>query len=355
MTSVSRTSGDEWFAPPSLDPIELARIASTYFGIDGELTELRGEGEQNAVISSPQGSFVLKVAEAGDDVSTLDFQCGALQHIARHDPALPVPRVVPSLSGTTVVVADLGSGPLAVRMLTYLPGRTFDDLDIVSPAGLRAVGALQGRVADVLATFEHPAADAFMPWALDSGTLADHDLWVHLGDDAARLVEPCRERVGAAVEAMASVRRHVIHNDAHRGNLLRADVSSDAVTGIIDFGDVITSAAVADLGVSGASFVGEQPDPAGAFVEIVSGYHGVRPLDPEELTLLPDMVLCRLVLSSLMTDFQVRTSPHIAKWVAAERVGILHCLERWVDVDVESLAGGLLELLDQRHGQATAT
>jgi hydroxylysine kinase len=350
MNPTSGQTRDEWFAPPALEARELARLATTHFGIDGDLTALRGEREQNALISSPHGSFVLKVAGASEDLLTLDFQCRALEHVALHDPSLPVPRVVPSEGGEAIVVADVGSEQLAVRVLTYLPGRTFDDLAVISAAGLRGVGAFQGRLASVLATFEHPGAETFMPWALDSGMLDNSDVWAHLGPDAARLVEPCRERVTAAVGAMASLRRHVIHNDAHRGNQLRAeaaDESPEAVTGIIDFGDLVTSAAAADLGVSGASFVGQQPDPAGAFVEMVRGYHRSRPLDVDELTLLPELVLCRLVLSSLMTDYQIHHSAHIAGLVAAERAGVLGSLRRWAALDPGELTDRLQALLDE--------
>ncbi len=350
MKPIAGPTRDEWFAPPSLDENELARIAATHFGVAGELAELRGEREQNALISSAHGSVVLKVAGTSEDLLTLDFQCRALEHVALHDPSLPVPRIVPSLSGAAIAMAAVGSEQMPVRMLTYLPGRTFDDLAAISPAGLSGVGAFQGRLASVLATFTHPGADAFMPWALDSGMLDNSDLWAHLHADAARLVEPCRERVTAAVVAMANLRRHVIHNDAHRGNLLRSaapDGPTEAVTGIIDFGDLVTSAAAADLGVSGASFVGEQHDPAAAFVEMVRGYHGARPLDLDELTLVPELVLCRLVLSALMTDYQLRHSAHIADLVAAERSGILDSLQRWIAVDVGEWVERLRALSDE--------
>ncbi len=339
---------DEWFLPPSLGADELRRIAAEHFGIDGVVTRLRGEREQNALIESANGSFVVKVAGATEPLATLEFQNGALEHIAATDPTLPVPRLVPNRSGASIVLAEVGSAQLPVRVMTFLPGRTFDDLAVISPAGLRDIGAMQGRLAVALASFEHPAADEFMPWALDSGMLANAELWSMLATDARALLEPCRERVEAAVAEMRHLRRQVIHNDAHRGNLLRdatsTSMSPEAVTGIIDFGDLVTSATAADLGVSGASFVGEQPDPAEAFVEMVRGYHQERTLDTHELALVGELVLCRLVLSALMTDYQMRRSPHVAEAVAAERDGIHRSLRRWSAIDARALSSRLIEL-----------
>lgn len=341
---------DGAFDPPALPADVVADIAATWFGIVGGLTELRGEREQNTLITTSSGTrFVLKLA-AVTDTAAIDFQCAALEHIARVDWSLPVPRVVRHRSATyasaTHVTADVGAhGTVLARVLTFLPGHTFDDAGTVPADALRAIGALQASLAAALAEFDHPAADAHMPWALDSGSLDDPMLWSGLDDDARELAGPCRHRVGVAVGAMAGLPRQVIHNDAHRGNLLRGTADDQDVTGIIDFGDLVRSARVADLAVSGASFLGPLEDPIAGLIEMVSGYQRVAPLRDEEIALLPELVMCRMVLSTLMTDYQRRHSPHIAAVIDAERPGVLANLARWNAIDpsdaIERLHDGL--------------
>jgi hypothetical protein len=51
------------------------------------------------------------------------------------------------------------------------------------------------------------------------------------------------------------------------------------------------------------------------------------------------------VLSTLMTDYQRRYSPHIAADVDAERPGVLRSLQRWSAIDPHDAADRLLEAL----------
>jgi hydroxylysine kinase len=343
---MQNTPGDNLFNPPSLSIRDVSALARSTFGIKGTMTPLRGEREQNtAITTAPGEAYVLKIARLAD-ADAIDFQTLALQHIARVDPELGVPHVVPTLDGKILDQnADAPDGGIVVRLLTFLAGSTFDDAGTLTPAGLAGVGAVQARVSDALGDFDHPAADTRMPWALDSGSLNDAALWDSLDDDARRLAEPCRDRVEETLRQLSTLRRQVIHGDAHRGNLLRVDHRSEAIVGMIDFGDLSRSAVVADLGISGASFLGDQDDPVAGLIALTSGYHRVRRLDVAEAALVPELVLCRMVLSTLMTDYQRRYSPHIAADVDAERPGVLRSLQRWSAIDPHDAADRLLEAL----------
>ena len=195
--------------------------------------------------------------------------------------------------------------------------------------------------------FFHPAAASFMPWDLDSGLLLDEVLWDTLGEVARSVVEPARSRIEGVVDSMRSARRQVIHNDAHRGNLLRKDAHSEAVVGIIDFGDLVHTVLAADLGISGASFVGDQPDPIDALGALARGFHREMPLTPTEVAMLPDLVLARLTLSTLLSEFQIRHTPHIAEAVANELPGILESLALWLAIDPAVAAERLHELIEE--------
>jgi hypothetical protein len=230
-----------------------------------------------------------------------------------------------------------------MRLVTFMPGVTFEDDQPVSPDGLRGVGRLVGAISAALADFEHPALDGFMPWDIGNGLLVDADLWSGLGEDARNLLEPTRGRLEQTLATLERLPRQIIHNDAHAGNLLRATADSDVVTGVIDFGDLVRTATAADLGVSGANLVPHQDDPVQALAALVAGFASARPLADAERAAVPELVLARLALSTLLTDYQIRRAPHIAVAVADERPRLLANLERWLTLDLERVRDAVCE------------
>jgi Ser/Thr protein kinase RdoA (MazF antagonist) len=335
------------FDPPDLTERQVRAVAHEKYGISGATQRLRGERSHNTLFTTGDDrSVVLKIASASEQPATIDFQAQALVHLAAANPALPIARMIPALDGSLVPSVELDGRAHRMRLVTYLPGVPFDDEQVVSEQGLRSIGALMGSIATALAGFEHPAADGFMAWDIANSLALDDELWAGLGDDARPIVERARPRLHRAAETMRSLPRQVIHNDGHGGNLLRSDETSDIVTGLIDFGDVVRTVTVADIGVSGANLVPHQPDPIVALAALALGYHEHRPLSRAEIEALPDLVLTRLVLSTLLVEYQIVHAAHIADAVAAERPRLLTNLARWTDIDAVEAAERVARALD---------
>jgi len=334
------------FDPPALSDDQVKSVAADRYGLTGSTKRLRGERSHSTLFTRPDGAqFVLKVGSPGELPATIDFHARALVHLERRAPNLPVARMVPSLDGELVPVLDLDGRKHSIRLVTFLPGVTFEDDQPISPAGLRAIGDLVGALSVALSDFDHPAASQFMPWDIANGLILDDELWAGLGSDARRQLTPLRPRLAAAIDIMGTLPRQIIHNDAHAGNLLRSDTDSDVVTGVIDFGDLVRTVTVADLGVSGANLVPHQTDPVAAFAALAAGFHVHRPLTENEVVALPELVLCRLVLSTLLVDYQIARAPHIADAVAAERPWLLANVRRWSTLDPAMVTTRLQEEL----------
>jgi 4-aminobutyrate aminotransferase-like enzyme len=88
-----------------------------------------------------------------------------------------------------------------------------------------------------------------------------------------------------------------------------ASASRRNVTGIVDFGDIVYSYAVADLAIAIAYAVLDKPDPLDAAVSIVRGYTRSRPLDDDEIAALFGLVLLRLCASVCIAARQQRQRP----------------------------------------------
>ena len=334
------------FDPPVLTDAQAAAILAERYGIHGSAQKLRGERSHNTLFTTPDhGRVVLKIASPSEPATTIDFHAATLVHLERHAPDLPIARMIPSLDHELVPVLEIDGLQHSMRLVTYLPGITFGDDQHISAHGLSTIGSLIGALSAALTDFDHPAAAEFMPWDIANGLILDDELWAGLGDDARAVVSPFRARLEAAHGTMAELPRQIVHNDGHAGNLLRSGPGSDLATGVIDFGDLVRTVTVADVGISGASFVPHQVDPIAALVALTAGFHSRQPLSEAEITAIPELVLCRLVLSTLLVEHQIATAPHIADAVARERPGLLAGTDRWLQLDPHRVAERIREAL----------
>jgi hydroxylysine kinase len=334
------------FDPPELTDADARRIADDLYGLTGHTQRLRGERSHNTQFTTADGdAFVLRVASASEPDAAIDCHAQALVHLERSAPQLPVARMRAARNGQLVPTVEIGGREHRVRLETFLPGITFDERQAISSTGLTAIGELLGAVAAALTDFDHPAAWGFMPWDIANGLVLDEALNHALPEDARALADRAEPRLMSATEAMLGLPRQIIHNDGHAANLLRADPASDRVTGLIDFGDLVHTVTVADIAVSAASLVPHQSDPTAALASLAGGYHACHPLSSDEVEALPDLVLVRLVLSTLMIEYQLANAPHLAAAVAAERPGTLANLAAWLDVDPAQAAARIAESL----------
>lgn len=326
------------FDPPPMDGPTASRLAARLWDIEGAPTRIRGERSANTIISTPSGeAFVLQVQSASERQDVIDLQTRAMVHIAEFDPSIPIPHVVPTIDGAELATVDLDGARHLARLVTFLPGETFDDDEPLEPAAYEAIGGLIGRVAAALDDFEHPAAEHFMPWDLANGLIVDPTMRTDISAGAADALATVDERLHRVAEVIPTLRHRTIHNDGHAGNLLRADGSSDAVIGVIDFGDIVHTAVAADVAIIGESFAPASDRPDDVLAAIALGYHRQRPLDDAAVEALPDLVLARTALNVLMVEYQLRHAPHLEAHAEATRAWTIERLGRWQALDHDAM------------------
>ena len=142
---------------PAFTAEEAQHLLKRDYGIDGKLKELVSERDQNFLVGSPAGKFVLKIANAVEDEGFLALQNAAMKHVAQADPSLGLQRVVATSSGADITAWEHGGSRHAVRLLTYLPGDLYSAA-ASSPALLESLGSFMGRLSHALRGFGHPAA-----------------------------------------------------------------------------------------------------------------------------------------------------------------------------------------------------
>lgn len=296
--------------PPAYSPDALADIAARYYGLEGDITPLVSERDQNVRLRTEGGAYVLKVANAAEDDRFLAVQNAVLRHLAAVDDGLGVPRLVTSRSGADLVRHRGVRETNTVRLVSFLEGRLLSTVP-KTPTLLAALGAFMGRLSAGLQGFGHP--DAHRPdflWNLDNAAACQDDITLIDDPDRRRLVAAVFERYHRLVRPrLPRLRAAVVHQDANDNNLIVAADDPARIVGIIDFGDLVFGRQINELAVTLAYALLEVPDILGAAQAVIGGYHRAFALQDDELAVLFDLMRLRLAMSVCISTRRARAYP----------------------------------------------
>jgi Ser/Thr protein kinase RdoA (MazF antagonist) len=311
------------------------------FGLSGELTRLPGEADDNFLLD-PGGHqrYVVKFAHLRADPAVVDVQVRVLRHIEETAPGLPVPRVLPATSGASwTMVAD---GPLAGRVvhaLSYLDGRLLRSVTTDRPLR-RALGATLAELGRALRGFDDPLVHRPLLWDLAQLPRLRPLL---AGRPRGSEVEEQFDRLAATVPArLAGQRTQLVHNDFSPDNTLIAP-DGGRVGGIIDFGDVTVTALVNDVAIAVANLLTGDADPFGPALDFIAGYHAVTPLTAAELSLLPDLILGRVVARIIISEWRAERFPENRAYVLRNTPRAREHLHRLLSIPGEQTAARIQE------------
>ena len=295
--------------PPAFSEDFARRIAEQEFALEGEFTALASERDQNFRVRENGSACVLKISNADEAEDVIDFQIRALEHIERHDPGLPVPRVLRNAEGEAVRwVKGPGGSRHMVRAVSFLPGTMFED-SALTPDLFHDVGASVARLDLALRSFFHPAAANPHPWDLSrAANLRPHTR--HIADkDSRKAAKTVLDHFAAEVAPrLAGLRHQVIHADAGGHNLV-VDPDTNRVTGIIDFGDMMFAPLINEPALL-LDFMRPAVDDRLALMEAgVAGYDSRFALEEDEVDLVYDLVLARYVQTMTIIAWRRAETP----------------------------------------------
>lgn len=293
---------------PGFSPPLVAELLQRDFGISGTLKELVSERDQNFLVESGSGTFVLKIANAREDQGFLDLQNAVLRHIETTDPSLGVQRLAPSRTGRVTIDWQMGSTIHAVRLLTYLPGRLLSSVP-VTPALLESLGGFMGRLSRALQGFGHPAAHRLgFLWNLDE-VLSVKPWLADVKPGSRELVARIFARYEKNVlPKLPHLRRAVLHQDANDNNIV---VNEDGaqITGLIDFGDMTYGRQINELAVTLAYALLDAEDIYKSAAPAISAYAKAFAIAGAEADVLFDLVAARLAASVCISSHRAKDFP----------------------------------------------
>jgi 4-aminobutyrate aminotransferase-like enzyme/Ser/Thr protein kinase RdoA (MazF antagonist) len=325
--------------PPHISSGEISEFARELYGLDGIISLLESERDQNFRIDTSSGdSFVIKIANSAVDPAILMMQVEALAHIAIVDPELPVPKVIYSKNETALERIQAKDGlSHFVHILSYLPG-SYPPEGPASRVLYRPLGACLARLTQALRGFYHPAARYELLWDLRQAILLRKYV-DHIPDpDHRQLANYFLDRFESVVlPEIPKLRSQIIHNDFAPNNLVVAADDPGKIVGILDFGDMIHTPLVMDLAAPIAHlFRGEETTPDLA-EDIVAAYHEILPLEPLELSLLYDLIATRLTMLNVIAAWRVKLFPENWEYIAGYVEQVWKALAVWRSLDPEEV------------------
>jgi Ser/Thr protein kinase RdoA (MazF antagonist) len=301
------------------------RLALDHYGIEAIAQRLTGERDENFQLQASDGAmYVLKIANPLEERTFLELLTAALLHVERADPTLPCPHVQRNLSGQSQTeVLDEAGTVRSARMLTWVAGKPLR-MSQRSANQRRHCGAVAARLSLALRDFSHPASHRPIVWNL-CHLPKMQELLQELPDfPRADLIAGFIAHFDAEITPrLATVRQQVTHNDLNDRNILVADGDDDRIAGLIDFGDTVHTALVADVAIMMAEQIREPHEIEPVVADLLAGYESVTPLLESEVAILRELIVARIVMSAVIPSWHRHRNPtntHYAR-VTREFVG----------------------------------
>lgn len=278
------------------------QIAQTDFGIDGQLTRLAGEYDDNFHIKTTDGTeFLLKIAHEKEAGNIIDLQNAALQYLASSPQSFYFPHLIPTLTNTLYT----SKHPCA-RLFTFVSGKLYADVRHSNEL-LQSLGTQLGKLTLALSHFKHPAAARYLKWDLKQAAWLGQQLDVISNAEDRACVNYFLEKFTTeAAPQLSLLRQSIIHGDVNDHNII---VNDERVSGFIDFGDIVETATICELAIALAYALLDQADPLTAAPHIIKNYHAVFPLEEREIAILFPLICIRLCMSVVNSAIRKQEKP----------------------------------------------
>jgi Ser/Thr protein kinase RdoA (MazF antagonist) len=292
------------------------KLAEVHYGLPASAHRLNSERDQNFLLRTLDGrEYVLKIANPAEDRQVTNLQTEALLHLAVADPDLPIPRIFPALNGAQELDLPFDDGSTrVVRLLSFMSGIPMQSVE-GSTALRHDLGQCAARLAQGLRDFRHSGASHKLLWDLQHAAEL-RPLISAVPAERRGLVEHHLDNFETrALPALSGLRKQPVHNDLNLHNIVVDPGNHERISGIIDFGDLTSTARVNDLAIAAAYQVTDSNDPLTAPCELIAAYHAVAPLDPAEFDLLPDLIATRLVMTVVISSWRAVRHPENREYI----------------------------------------
>ncbi|WP_327667800.1 MULTISPECIES: aminotransferase [unclassified Streptomyces] len=294
-------SSAEWLVAPmvAIEEERAAALLTERFGIEGTLEDLGSNHDRNFRVRTglDEHGYVFKVFNPVIDRAVLRAQSEATERLARALPELRLPRARVGVDGEHIQTVSVDGQDYDCQLLDYVPGEPIMDSRYLAPRVVARMGELAGRITAGLEGLDIPTPDRPMLWDLRNALEVVEALAPHMVDQrrAERVLRAARAAQQLVERRAARLPIQVIHGDVADNNVVcRTDPDGRPIpVGLIDFGDLTHSWAVAELAVACTSVLHHHGATPASVLPAVRAFHAVRPLVGDELDVLWPLIVLR--------------------------------------------------------------
>jgi len=267
----------------------------------------------------PHG-YILKVTNKGDskDPTFSDAQNEMILHMA--DAGLAVPEPIKNIAGNLksmeALTTNNKSSQNIVRLLKFIPGKTFYEIETWTTAHFYQCGAFVARMDKSLATFKHSAYDNRNSIWFLSSIPAVKDFVSAVTDDEKRklVVDIIDQFCEIVIPASKQLEKGIIHGDFNEQNILcqKNEATGEyEISSVIDFGDSQYNPLLYEVSITIMYMMTKCTviPPAMAGGHVLAGYIQHRDLSLLERKLIRTCVAARYAQSLVMGAYSYAQDP----------------------------------------------
>ncbi|SHG15605.1 hydroxylysine kinase /5-phosphonooxy-L-lysine phospho-lyase apoenzyme [Salegentibacter echinorum] len=315
-----------------LDQNRLREIAAKLYNKTGTVKLLPGELDFNFLVKTETGDYILKITSAEKcNLEFLHFQNKLLIHLNGGDTTLLLPEIITSTHGKLTEELEIEGKVYNVRLLTWLPGKLWSELEFHTSELLFDLGTKAGQLTRLLYNFDdsYPKKQT-LDWDISKTfwTKKHQNLFP---SEKKKYIVHFYNGFESIEPQLARCRKSIVHNDINDNNIIIKPYT-EKVNGIIDFGDATYTATINDLAICITYSIMQKEQVLEAALEVVKGYNSSFSLQAEELELLYWLVGARLVISLTKSQINAKAEPE-NKYHQVSTAGAWDLIKRWYNIN----------------------
>lgn len=305
---------------PNFSDEKIAKIFKDLYGLEGEISPFVSYEDQNALIKSEQGKFVLKIANTKWPRQFIQTQIDVLKHLKDTAPDLKFSETVNTLNGDEMTIID----GFSVRLLTFLEGEMLTNMPR-NEAVYKDVGRFLGQFSKAMQTFNPLNPEGSDPlWKLDN-VMACEPYVKYVQDDETRdrMTRQFTVYKEKVLPKLPHLRKAVIHSDANEQNFLISPDNPTKISGLIDFGELQFASQINELAITLAYGLLDENDVGMASRAVIEAYDQEFKILDEEREILFDLMAMRLITTVTMSSYNATLYPENEYILVAQKPGIV--------------------------------
>ena len=306
------------------------------YSITGLASNVHGEIDLNFRVDVDDlPVYLLKISRPNVNIKHLDFQNQLLLHLSTKTDQNCNPEIFRNKNQELIseFIDDAGATRY-VRLLSWIPGRLWHQVNPQNDQLRYALGKQAGLVAGHLSDFNHPHSERSLEWdvAQSLWTMDYVDLFL---DEEKELVNHFQKRFELLQSTYSKLRKSVVHNDVNDHNVVVSmDLKNPDVVALFDYGDAIYTQIINDVAIACAYAIKEFPDPLTAALPLIKGYHEAFPLKENELEHLYLAIAMRLIISVCKAEINRVAEPD-NEYLQISKKSAMSLLKQWRGVNEE--------------------